>query len=99
MPIASEVSSDSSSSGCVMFYRSNMKSVAGIVVVALAHLAAAADFSTVVLAPNDPQVLYIKVNESIKLTTNVTDKTRSSFYIFEIHTRDRKLKLAEDLVS
>ena len=98
MPIASEVSSDSSSSGCVIFYRSNM-SVAGIFVVALAHLAAAADFSTVILAPNDPQVLYIKVNESIKLTTNVTDKTRSSFYIFEIHTRDRELKLADEMVS
>ena len=79
-----------------------MISIAGIFVLALVHLVrlvAGADFSTVTLAPNDPQVLYIRVNETIKLTTNVTDKTRSSFYIFEIHTRDRELKLAEDLVS
>ena len=82
-----------------MFNRNNMIRVAGIVLVALAHIAVGANFSTVTLAPNDPQVLRIKVNESIKLTTKVTDNTPSSFYIFEIHTRDRELKLADGLVS
>ena len=76
-----------------------MINVVGIVVVALAHLAAGANFRTVTLAPNDPTVLHIKVNKSIKLTTKVTDNTGSSFYIFEIHTRDRELKLADKLVS
>ena len=78
-----------------------MVNFSAIVLVALAHIAAGAvaNFSTVTLAPNDPTVLRIKVNESIKLTTAVTNKTISSFYIFEIHTRDRELKLADDEVS
>ena len=78
-----------------------MINFSAIVLVALAHIAAGAvaNFSTVTLAPNDPTVLRIKVNESIKLTTAVTNKTSSSFYIFEIHTRDRELKLADDEVS
>ena len=84
---------------CARFYSMNMIGLAGIIVVALAHLATGTNVTTVTLAPSDPTVLHIRVNETIKLTTQVTDKTRSSFYIFEIHTRDRVLKLANETVS